>query len=329
MRRFLALLFVFALLAAACGGDGEAEAPTTTESGGAATTEAPPPATTAAPATTTAPETTSAPATTAAPAAAGESPLLAALSQSGQATSGRMEGAFVIAGAEGMPAGTEFTIKFTGEYAATGDSAFVMDLSEAAGAVPAGEDIPPEFADMFGEMEIRTIGDTSYLRFGMFAMLGVETEWVSMPADDAGDTAASFGANPVNPADIMSSFGSGVSDPQDLGRETVRGVETTHYAVLVDIDKIMAEADAAALEDLEGIGTGVPTGELPVNFWVGDDGNVYRFSMEFDGAATGDATFESMTMTWEMFDYGADITIEAPPADQVTDGSNLAGMFTS
>ena len=240
-----------------------------------------------------------------------------------------MEGAIVITGPEGMPAGTELGIEFTGEFAANGDSTFIVDLSEAANAAPGGEGIPPEFADMFGEMEVRTIGDTSYLRFGLFSMLGIETEWVSMPASDAGSTAASFGANPVNPADIMSTFGPGVSDPQDLGRETIRGVETTHYAVVVDIDEITAEADAAALEELEGIGTDLPTGEIPLDFWVGDDGNVYRFSMEFDGAATPDATFESMTMTWEMFDYGASIEIVAPPTDQVTDGSDLTTMFTS
>mgnify|MGYP001823927503 FL=1 len=333
MRRFLAVLVLFALIAASCGGDGEeAEAPTTTaattESGETATTEAQPAETTAAPETTSAPPTTAAP-TTAAPAATGDSPLLAAISQSGQATSGRMEGSFVIAGVEGMPAGTDFTIDFTGEFAATGDSTFTIDLSEAAGAAPGGEEIPPEFADVFGEMEIRTIGDTAYLRFGLFSMLGVQTDWVSMPASDAGATAASFGANPVNPADIMSTFGPGVSDPEDLGRETIRGVETTHYSVLVDIEKVTAEADPAALEELEGIGTDFPTGEIPVDFWVGDDGNVYRFSMQFDGATTPDAAFESMTMTWEIFDYGADIEIVAPPADQVTDGSNLTTMFTS
>ncbi len=55
---------------------------------------------------------------------------------------------------------------------------------------------------------------------------------------------------------------------------------------------------------------------------------MYRFSLEFDGATTPDATFDAMTMIWEMFDYGAAIEIVAPPADQVTDGSNLVGMLT-
>ena len=92
---------------------------------------------------------------------------------------------------------------------------------------------------------------------------------------------------------------------------------------------MMAEADAEALEELEGIGTEFPTGQMPVDFWVGDDGNVYRFSMVFDGATTPDSTFEAMTMIWEMFDYGANIEIVPPPEDQVTDGSNLTSIFTT
>ncbi len=330
MRRLLSVFVVFALLVAACGGESDdADAPATSAVAENSGDETPTTAeTTAAPETTSTPETTGAPGTTAATIDAGSSPLLAAIAQSEQAPSGRMEGSFIITGAEGMPAGTEFNIGFRGEYDAAGNSTFVMDLSEAAGAAPGGEEIPAEFADLFGEMEVRTIGETAYMRFGMFAMLGVTTEWVSLDASDADSTAASFGANPVNPADIMSSFGAGISDLEDLGREQVRGVETTHYQVVVDIEEMMAAADAEALEELEGIGTTFPAGTMPVDFWVGDDGNVYRFTLEFDGTLDTASGFENMVMIWEMFDYGADIEITAPPADQVTDGSSLAGFIT-
>ncbi|MDJ0954095.1 MAG: hypothetical protein QNJ81_10490 [Acidimicrobiia bacterium] len=330
MRRFASLVLVLALFVTACGDDGsEADAPATTAAvdSAAETTEAASAETTGAPATTAAPETTSAPATTAAPAGDGNA-LLAAIAQSEGATSGRMEGAFVMTGAEGMPAGTEFRIGFSGEFAENGDSSFIMDLSEAANMAPGGEEIPAEFADLFGEMEVRTVGDTAYLRFGMFAMLGVETEWVSMPASDADDTAASFGANPVNPADIMSSFGPGTNEIQDLGRETIRGVDTTHYQVIVDIEAMMAAADEEELEELEGIGASFPTGTMPVDFWVGDDGNVYRFALSFDGTIDPESPFEQMEMVWEMFDYGAPISVTAPPEEDVTDGAAFAGVFT-
>ncbi len=330
MRRLLILLAVFAMLVTACGGnDGDAETTTTAaaQQGGDGT------ATTAG-----STETTSAPATTAAPPTTGasggvtaltDSALQAALAQSEQATSGRFEGSFMIVGGEGMPAGSEFSISFSGEYDDQGNSVFIMDMSDAAGAAPGGEEIPAEFADLFGEMEVRTVGDTSYLRFGMFAMLGVNTQWVSLPADEAGDAAASFGANPVNPSDIMSSFGPGVSDVQEIGRETIRGVETTHFQVIVDIEAMMEAADEEALEELEGIGTTFPSGTMPVDYWIGDDGNIYRFTLVFDGTLDTEQPFEQMTMVWEMYDYNSnDIVIEEPPADDVTDGAGL-GAFLS
>ena len=81
------------------------------------------------------------------------------------------------------------------------------------------------------------------------------------------------------------------------------------------------------MEELEGIGTSFPADTMPVDFWVGDDGNIYRFSIVFDGTTAADSTFESTEMIWEMFDYGAAIDIVAPPEEDVTDGSNLGTVF--
>jgi len=241
-----------------------------------------------------------------------------------------MEGAITVVGAEDMPSGTEISIGFSGAFdSATESSSFVMDLSDAAAGVPGSEEIPPEFADLFGEMEIRAIGDTAYMKFGLFSMFGVTTEWVSMPAEEANTTASGFGANPTNPTDMLSAFDSDNAEVVEIGREQVRGIDTTHYLMTVDVEAMMAEADAEARAELEDLG-GLPGGGmLPVDFWIGDDGNVYRFSFAVDGAAEPDAGFESMVMLWEMYDYGADVGIVAPPADQVTDGSSLPGFTTS
>ena len=35
-----------------------------------------------------------------------------------------------------------------------------------------------------------------------------------------------------------------------------------------------------------------------------------------------------MRMMWEMFDYGANIEVVAPPEEDVTDGDALAGFLT-
>ena len=91
---------------------------------------------------------------------------------------------------------------------------------------------------------------------------------------------------------------------------------------------MMEAADDTTVEDIESLGAVFPDGTTPIEFWVGDDGYVYRMVMELGESADTSTGFESMTMVYEMYDFGADITTEAPPADQVTDGSSLAGMLS-
>jgi hypothetical protein len=328
MRKLIYLLAILALVAAACGGSEDSDATTTTAATAAAgqndSTE-----TTAATESTAATDTDDATTTSSAGTAVSDSPLLAALAQSSQATSGRMEGSMVVTGSEGMAPGTEFAIEFSGEFDnATGNSSMIMDMSGLADAAPAGEEIPAGFEDFFGEMEIRTIGDVSYMKFGMFAMLGVPTEWVRMSADDAGTAAGSFGASPINPTEMMDAFSNENAQIVDLGSEQVRGVNTTHYRITMDIEAMLEDADADSIEELENLGPLPANGELPVDFWIGDDGNVYRMLLEIVGADVAESGFVSMRMMWEMFDYGANIEIVAPPEDDVTDGDALTGFLT-
>jgi len=228
----------------------------------------------------------------------------------------------------GADPGTEMIVPFSGEFdAETGNSTFITDLSAIAAATPSSAELPNEMASMFGEMETRTIGDTTYMRFGFFSVLGVQTEWVSFPVEQAGSTAASFGAGPTNPMDFMDAWNSAGTEIEELGSETVRGVSTTHYRVSMDATAMVEAADPGTAEELAGLGTAFAD-SVPVDFWVGDDGNLYRIMMDIEdtGSSTGGAG--SITILWEMFDHGADITVEAPPADQVTDGTQLDAMFS-
>jgi hypothetical protein len=66
--------------------------------------------------------------------------------------------------------------------------------------------------------------------------------------------------------------------------------------------------------------------ELPIETWIGDDGLVYRYVIDIDGSkveATGADGFDQMTMTFEIFDYGAEVAVDIPSADDVTPFSEL------
>ncbi len=313
MRKLFAVVLAVATLTTACGGGTECGTTTAPQSGQAITSN------------TEASATSEAPATTSPGTLPGDS-LIAALENAEQMTSGRTEASIVILGPEGLPTSTQMEFRFSGEFDAAGNSSFIIDLSQAAamGTVT----IPDEFGDLFGEMEVRTIGDTAFLRFGLFSMFGVQTTWLSLSADDASMAAGSFGASPINPADAMAVFGRAVNEFEDLGRETIREVETTHLRAVIDIQNMVDEATAEELAELGALGTGLPGALLPVHFWIDDVGNIHRFQTAIDGTLDSNATFVQMTMTWDMFDHGAPIEIVAPPANDVTDGSALENMFT-
>jgi hypothetical protein len=79
-----------------------------------------------------------------------------------------------------------------------------------------------------------------------------------------------------------------------VGEEDVRGVGTVRYRLEVDCEQ-------AELFDCDGTTT-------PVDVWVGDDGLVRRISLEESGSGT-----------IEFYDFGIDVAIEAPPAEQLHD----------
>ena len=59
--------------------------------------------------------------------------------------------------------------------------------------------------------------------------------------------------------------------------------------------------------------------DLPVDVWIDGDGLLRRLRMDlpFEG--------QHMSMVMDLDEYGVDVAVEAPPADQVTDLSSALG----
>lgn len=255
--------------------------------------------------------------------------LQAAMAGSAEATPTRIEGVIEIDLPEGAGQDTAempMTIMVDPE---SGDSAMTMDMAAMATATGGTEEMPPGFAEMMGEMEVRQIGDTVYMKFPFFtAFLGAETEWISLPAEEGeGMTEDMSPASPSDPGDFLESFSDVEGSVEELGTEEIRGTATTHYRLTVDEswqDKLSAEE----LAELEEQGP-LPDTSFPIDLWVDGEGLVQRMMMEMDAEEFSgeDQDFDGMTMTFDFFDYGESVTIEAPPADQVTDMSELEGAF--
>jgi hypothetical protein len=240
-----------------------------------------------------------------------------------------MEGSIEVTGLDPTQGFAEMVIPFGGSFNnASGDFSFYMDMSGMAAA--AGDEIPAELGDLFGEMEVREIGDISYVKFPFFNMfLGAETPWISMPADESGPTDGFTMTSPGNPSEILGSFEEAGAMVEVVGSESVNGVDTVHYRVVFDTETLLAEATPEERAELEAQGP-IPIDELPMDVWISDDGLVVRFIMEIDGDSVetepGEA-FGHMSMRYDMFELNSGVVVEPPPPDQVTDVDDLEPSF--
>ncbi len=257
------------------------------------------------------------------------SALRAAFAASAEVTSGRMEGSIEVTGLDPSQGITEMVIPFGGAFDnASGDSSFYMDMSGLAAA--GGEEIPAEFADLFGEMDVRQIGDTVYVKFPFFNMfLGAETPWIAMPADESDPTAGFSMTSPGNPSEILGSFDEAGATVEVIGSEAVNGVDTTHYRAVFDMEALLADATPAERERLEAQGP-LPTDVMPMDVWISDVGLVVRFVMEIDGDSVETdpgESFDHMLMRYDMFDLNTGVVIEPPPPGDVTHIDDLESPF--
>jgi hypothetical protein len=149
------------------------------------------------------------------------------------------------------------------------------------------------------ELDAIAIGDEFYVR-GML-LVGTSDKWVRMEGEVDDDTSLAT----LSPQKLLRLLRNASSETERVGEEDVRGEPTVRYRLVVDCDG--AKLDCST--------------EAPVDVWLADDGVVRRITFEDDDG----------TSTFEFFDFGADVQIEAPPAadvieeDLVASGSSGGG----
>jgi hypothetical protein len=133
-----------------------------------------------------------------------------------------------------------------------------------------------------------------------------------------------FGASGQSPAEALELLKK-VADVTEVGSETIDGVETTHYSAVVDVEEALEQAGAPPAALAAVTSSGLST-DVPVDVWVGDDdGLVRRMTITYDAAASGETFSGELTMT--LTDWGTDVSVEAPPADEVFDASALLSQL--
>jgi hypothetical protein len=109
------------------------------------------------------------------------------------------------------------------------------------------------------------------------------------------------------------------SDARITGSERIRGVQTTHYAFNIDLEKLAH--DNKVFKQLKEV-TG--SAFAPAEAWIDARGRVRRLAVTMSlGAQLG--TPVTMTMTEDLYDFGVQTNITRPSDDLVVDLSSLSG----
>lgn len=260
-----------------------------------------------------------------------------------EASTGRFEGRLVVAASPGADAGGSFDLSLAGAYDLESDALdLTVDLSSLAALAAAGASQAE--ADMLESMfadpvQLRSIGSTVWVRWGLLAgMFGAttpdgETAWIEAAVDDATSVTGQFGVDgPESPTDILQALAAMDANVTEIGRETVRGAETTHYQVVIDLEAAAANLPADERAELEAELPGGVSGMLPIDVWMDDNGLVRRLVIEIDDVASmglgPDAEgIDSVLIEFELFDVGEPVMITPPPADQVISTDELGFSF--
>jgi hypothetical protein len=257
------------------------------------------------------------------PAADEYTALMKTLEASAGSSSGRIEGSFTVTGANDATGLSEATIAFSSAFDAdTGDGSFVIDMSPLADAIEEAPGDLDGFGAIFAEaIEFRQVGDRAYAKVPFLReMLGVDTEWISMPAEDGTDFASGFETVPSDPTEVLGAYEGADATVANLGTESVNGVAATHYRITFDTTRMVDELTDEERAELEASGI-FADGSIPFDLWISSGGDLVRLVLEIDASSADlprEQSFDTMVIRYDAFDIGGDVVIVAPPDEDVT-----------
>lgn len=157
-------------------------------------------------------------------------------------------------------------------------------------------------------MELILLGQAMYMKS---AQLGTGDSWVKIDLSDPDSLFGMIGK--ATDPEVMFKAMESPKELELIGSEDVDGVATNHYRITMDPSKYLAAMEfPAAMADM------LPQ-ELVTEMWVDADNLPRKFAqtLEVPSATGGAATSSTTEGTYS--DFGTDVEIEAPPADQVTE----------
>lgn len=185
--------------------------------------------------------------------------------------------------------------------------------NELSGTMEYGDDSITMQAASTGAqaMEIVMIDKVLYIS-GAGLPLTDGKKWISVDMNDPNSLFGQLGKS-TDPSSMFKAMESPKSF-ELVGSEEVDGVETNHYSVVMD-----TASYATAMELPAEVAKLMPK-DIGIEMWVDADNRPRKFLQELElPDMTGSGQPTKSTTEGTYFDFGTDVSIEAPPAAEVTD----------
>jgi hypothetical protein len=198
----------------------------------------------------------------------------------------------------------------TGKITAQGD----LDYTTTPPSMAMTMTLPMGGAADAGTMDVRMVDGVMYLSMGQFTQ---GKFWKIDPSDPHGPL-ASMGMHKMmdqmDPAKSLELMQDGITKVTYAGDED--GLD--HYELTIDMKKMLASMGG----DLPQAAQAQVPDSVTYDLWLDDQNRFTKMRME-DLPIAGSDTSMEMTVS----DWGKDVSIEAPPADQVTKMPDLGSML--
>ncbi|MFB4305665.1 LppX_LprAFG lipoprotein [Actinomadura sp. GTD37] len=204
----------------------------------------------------------------------------------------------------------DLTMNGSMQYRTKPDLAYSMNFTEMKMA-----------GKSMGGMEQRLVGQAMYMKMPMLSELGggAAKPWIKISLDELGKKSGmnieqmlqqSRQLDPVQNTKMLTAS----KDVREVGKETVNGVETTHYTGTYRMDDAIAKLSPEMQEAYRKNATSSGMENMNFDLWV--DGQQLPQQLKMKSNQTSEGTL-SMTMNYR--DYGKPVDITEPPASEVTD----------
>ena len=159
----------------------------------------------------------------------------------------------------------------------------------------------PESAGEEGQVEIITIDDVQYVKRDSAG----DGKWIKMDTRNPG-TGHSVSV-PLNFVNVLKN----IDDPQEVGPDTVEGVQATKYTGTTEVQQALEGAGIP----VDQSGATEIAGDAEISVWIDDQGRIIKAEHQTN-AEVGRTSIHTK-ISIRLFDFGVSLDIKAPPPGEV------------